>query len=355
VNILNSSIKLPNKMKRVFFLIWLVIWVNMLSAQKTATINEQSLDLSLQRIEKEIARLSLISGGIVGISAVHAETGKRIIQNDQIPFPMASCYKIPIAIELLAKVDSGIYILDQLIEIEINDMHPGSGMIAERFNFPNSLKPGVALSIRNLLELMLLISDNSAADICLRLAGGPGAVNACMKRMGIEGLRIDRPTSFMIAELFGITMDKNEPWSKALFDSLVQNVKPENEIPDTRRFDGDLQDTSTPNAMSNLLLKLLKEPILKPQSKALLLDIMKRCETGLTRLKGLLPPDTEVMHKTGSIAMTANDVGIITLPGDGGHVVISVLIKSSEKGIPDRERAIAEVSRTIYDYFILNH
>jgi beta-lactamase class A len=82
---------------------------------------------------------------------------------------------------------------------------------------------------------------------------------------------------------------------------------------------------------------------------------MKRCETGLTRIKGLLPPDTEIMHKTGSIAMTANDVGIITLPGDGGHVVISVFVKSSEKGIPDRERAIAEVSRTIYDYFIMHH
>jgi beta-lactamase class A len=81
---------------------------------------------------------------------------------------------------------------------------------------------------------------------------------------------------------------------------------------------------------------------------------MRRCETGLTRIKGSLPPGTEVMHKTGTIGMTTNDVGIVTLPGDGGHVVISVFVKSSEKEIPDRERAIAEVSRAVYDYFLFN-
>lgn len=342
-------------MKRVLLLMCLVITASVLLAQKPATTYKPALDVSVQRIDTEIARLSLISGGIVGISAIHAETGKRIIQNDQVPFPMASCIKVPIAIELLTKVDSGIYSLDQLIEIEKNDLHPGSGLITERFNWPNSRKPGVALSIRSLLELMLLISDNSAADICLKLAGGPKAVNDCMKRLNIEGLHVDRPTSFMIAEWFGMKMDKNKQWSYTLFDSLAKNLMPENEIPDSRKFDSDLQDTSTPEAMSNLLLLLLKEPILKPESKALLLDIMKRCETGLTRIKGLLPPDTEIMHKTGSIAMTTNDVGIITLPGDGGHIVISVFVKSSEKGIPDRERAIAEVSRTIYDYFIMHH
>ncbi|MEJ0054612.1 MAG: serine hydrolase [Bacteroidota bacterium] len=60
------------------------------------------------------------------------------------------------------------------------------------------------------------------------------------------------------------------------------------------------------------------------------------------------------MHKTGTIGMTTNDVGIITLPNGGGHVVISVFVKSSEKEIPERERAIAEVSRAVYDYFLLN-
>lgn len=117
-------------------------------------------------------------------------------------------------------------------------------------------------------------------------------------------------------------------------------------------FDSDGRDTSTPEAMSGLLMKLYTQPILKPETKTLLLDVMRRCETGLTRLKGVLPPNTEVMHKTGTIGMTANDVGIMTLPGDAGHVVISVFTKSSEKPLPERERAIAEVARALHDYFL---
>lgn len=94
---------------------------------------------------------------------------------------------------------------------------------------------------------------------------------------------------------------------------------------------------------------------LKPESRQLLLDIMRRCETGLTRLKGALPPNTEVMHKTGTIGMTANDVGIVTLPGNAGHLVIAVFTKSSEKPIEERERAIAEVTRLLHDYFLLTY
>jgi beta-lactamase class A len=341
-------------MRKVFLLTCLTLIVSVILAQKPSKTSTPAPDQGSQRIEQEIARLSLISGGMVGISAIHLETGKSINQNEKVPFPMASCFKVPIAIELLTRVDSGFFSLDQMIEIEKSDMHPGSGLIADRFNWPNTVKPGIALSVRSLLELMLLISDNSAADICLRLAGGPAAVNAGMKRLNIEGLHVDRSTSIMIAEWLGINMDKNSPWSQVLYDSLTKNITADDVPILSKKFDIDLQDTSTPEAMTDLLLKLYTQPVLKPESKNLLLDIMRRCETGLTRIKGLLPENTEIIHKTGTIGMTTNDVGIITLPEDAGHVVISVFVKSSEKEVPDRERAIAEVSRLIFDYFILN-
>lgn len=324
------------------------------TAQKSKSPVAPVVDLPKQRIEQEIARLSTFSGGVLGVSAIHVESGKKIVQNGQQSFPMASSYKVPIAIELLTKIDSGKYSLDQLIEIQKEDLHPGSGMLSERFNWPNSLKPGVALSVRSLIELMLLISDNSATDVCLRLAGGPSAVNACMKRWGIQGLRVDRPTSILISDWLGLSFDSFQKWDPILFDSLSKKLTPLQQKVSSKTFDSDIKDTSTPEAMSALLLKLYTQPLLKPESKILLLDIMRRCETGLTRLKGLLPKDTELMHKTGTIGMTTNDVGIMTLPGDAGHVVISVFVKSSEKEIPERERAIAEVARAIHDYFVFN-
>lgn len=334
-------------------LILAMISVTNLQAQsKKAPTPVPAIDQGKLRVEQEIARLSKVSGGVLGVSAIHVETGKRIIQNGQDRFPMASSYKIPIAIELFNKIDSGVYKLDQLIEITRSDLHPGSGMISERFNWPNSLTPGVALSVRSLLELMLLISDNSATDVCLRLAGGPSAVNACMKRLGVTGIRVDRPTSILIADWLGIKTNPNEAWSLAKFDSLAGLITEEQQKATSLVFDADPKDTSTPDGMSDLLLKLYTKPILKAESKTLLLDILRRCETGLTRLKGLLPQGTEVMHKTGTIGMTTNDVGIMTLPGDGGHVVISVFVKSSTKEIPERERAIAEVARALHDYFL---
>src|SRR5258708_27827307 len=92
--------------------------------------------------------------------------------------------------------------------------------------------------------------------------------------------------------------------------------------------------------------------VMKHESADLLLDIMRRCQTGQTRLKGILPEATEVAHKTGSIGGTTNDVGIVTLPDNTGHVAIAVFVKSSDKPVSPRERAIAEISRTAHDFFL---
>ncbi len=343
----------PMNYYRGILFVTLLIGGFSLPAQKRKP-DPASPDISLVRLEQEVARLSTLSGGVVGVTAIHVESGKRFSQNGQVRFPMASSYKIPIAIQLLTKVDSGKFNLDQLVEVTKADLHPGSGMISDRFNWPNALKPGLALSVRSLMELMLLISDNSATDICLRLAGGPSSVNACMKRLGISGLSVDRPTSYLIADWLGVSMDPKQPWSTGRFDTLAKALTEEKMKVSSRLFDADLKDTSTPEAMSSLLMKLYTGNPLKPETKDLLLDIMRRCETGLTRLKGSLPPNTEVMHKTGTIGMTANDVGIMTLPGDAGHVVISVFTKSSEKPLPERERVIAEVTRAVHDYFVFN-
>jgi beta-lactamase class A len=79
---------------------------------------------------------------------------------------------------------------------------------------------------------------------------------------------------------------------------------------------------------------------------------MRRCRTGEARLRGILPEGTEIAHKTGTIGRTTNDVGIITLPDSAGHVAIAVFVKSSEKDVPARERTIAEIARSVHDFFL---
>src|SRR2546428_8025176 len=203
------------------------------------------------------------------------------------------------------------------------------------------------------MELMLLISDNSATDVLLRTAGGAQAVTARMRALGIDGINVNRSTARLIADWVGVkNLPPEDQWSPAVFDSAFAAVQPEERKAAAKRFGADPRDTSTPNAMATLLERIFRKDVLKPESAALLLDIMHRCRTGETRLRGLLPQGTEIAHKTGSIGGTTNDVGIVTLPDNAGHVAIAVFVKSPEKEVIARERAIAEIAPAVHDFFL---
>ena len=305
------------------------------------------IDASLARLERAMARGSTIAGGMVGATAIHIETGRTVSLNGDEPFPMASTYKVPIAIELLTRADAGTLRLDETIDLTPADLHPGSGTLTALFS-----QPGVSLSIRNLMELMLRISDNSATDRLLTRAGGSEGVTARMRTLGIEGIRVDRPTAVLIADRYGASLPAPETWTTEVFEQAFDAQSDEARAAAAIEFDLDPRDTATPNAFAGLLARLYQGELVSADGTALLLDIMERCLTGANRLKGLLPAGTAVAHKTGSISGTANDVGIITLPESAGHVAIAVLMKSSDRSSADRDRAIAEIARAVYDYFL---
>jgi beta-lactamase class A len=314
----------------------------------STTASHPANDPGLHRLEREIARLSTVSGGVAGVTAIHLETGRRVSMNGSEKFPMASTFKVPIAVQLLTRIDKGEVRLDQMIDIKQSDLHPGSGTLADLFN-----KGGLALSVRNLMELMLLISDNSATDLMLRTAGGAEAVTARMRALGIEGINVNRSTAQLIADWIGVTnLPPEDQWNPAVFSLAFNAVKPEDQKAAAKKFEMDPRDTSTPDGMAALLERVYRKDLLKPESAELLLDIMRRCRTGETRLRGLLPAGTEIAHKTGTIGGTTNDVGIITLPDDAGHVAIAVFVKSSDKDVSARERAIAEIARAVHDFFL---
>jgi beta-lactamase class A len=115
-------------------------------------------------------------------------------------------------------------------------------------------------------------------------------------------------------------------------------------------FEADALDKAAPKAMLRFLVMLAEGDLLDKQHTDCLLDVMSRTVTGPDRIKGLLPQGTPVAHKTGSIGGVANDVGYITLP-DKRRLAIVVFTKSSQTAPPQRERAIAEVARTLFEYY----
>ena len=304
---------------------------------------------SLLSLELELTRLGELSGGTMGVGVIHIESGRRVYVNNNERYPMASTYKVPIAVQLLKRVQMKEITLDQMVEVQTYDLHPGSGTLSRLF-----INPGVILSVRNLLELMMLISDNSATDIMLDTAGGSKRVNAILKKNRISGMSVDRPTVQLIADWIGVDISEEKEFSNKDFIKTYESLSKEEMENANRAFSRNKQDTSTPEAMAVLLEKIWKKEILNPKMSELLIDIMGRCKTGEDRLKGMLPEETFVAHKTGTIGTTTNDVGIIELPRNKGHVVVAAFVKDSELEIPERERAIAHAARAVHDYFLFN-
>lgn len=314
----------------------------------TTTAIAPAGDPALESLAREVERLSRGSAGVVGLSALHLPTGRRIALRGGERFPMASSYKVPVAVELLRRIDAGELLLDQMVALKPSDLHPGSGTLSGLFN-----KPGVSLSIRNLLELMLLISDNAATDVLLERAGGGAAVTARMKALGIDGIDVSRPTLHLIADWAGLkALPRESDWSPDLWGRLFQAVPEAERKAAAEAFDKDPRDTSTPDAMVELLARIQRKSLHKPETAELLLDVMRRCQTGEHRLRGLLPDGAIVAHKTGTIGGTTNDVGILTLPQGAGHVAIAAFVKSSAKTVAEREKVIAQLARAVHDFFL---
>jgi beta-lactamase class A len=300
-------------------------------------------------VEAQIARIARTSGGEVGVLARHLETGASLALNDGASFPMASTFKIAVAGAVLAQVDAGRLSLQQMIPVDPSLVLSSEG-IAETFPFP-----GVSASVRNLIESMLTHSDNTATNVLTQLAEGPAAVTAWVKSVGVEGMRIDGDTNGIVGRFYGLPPG-GEPVEAQLKKLIAANPGlGDMESKPNAAFDDDPRDTATPKAMVLLLSKIVDAHVLSPGGTEVLLGSMERCVTGLKRLRGMLPPGTEVRDKTGTIGGTVNDVGIITLPDGRGRVAIAVFIKKSAKPFEEREQVIAQIARSVYDYMLIEN
>lgn len=298
-----------------------------------------------QESEKVSIALKNVSEGLVGhigVAAQDMNTGKRVFLNGDDPFPMASTYKIAIAVTLLNKVEMGELSLTDMIEIH-DDEWVLSDIIASNF-----IHQGVTLSVANLIEVMITHSDNTATNVAQRLAGGATIINEHMMLLGIKGMHIDRTTSDYSRDFYG-----QEPGRKNMTEA-IKNLSLDPGIANDPQpeFEADAKDKSSPRAMLHLLTLIHEGKVINKENTAFLLGVMSRTVTGPKRLRGLLPANTPVAHKTGTLGGISNDVGYITMP-DGHKFAIVVFTRGSDTPLADRDRAIAEVSRTLYDYFIL--
>jgi beta-lactamase class A len=326
----------------VFFVFLLGIWHIGLSSQE-----QPSKPTGIERLKVQIEGVIQGVEEKVGVAIKHLESGEELYLNGDINFPMASVFKIPIFVEVMAQVKDGKLSLEEEIRIQKPDQHMGSGMLSDLD------APGIALSIRNLINLMMFISDNSATDILLTRVGAEN-VNARMRQLGITDITVNRTCQHLIMDYLGMDHAKYQGLSlhEVLTDyRMMREENPETVAKAKTNFSSILKDQSTPRAMNKLLELIFQRKIIDEASCDFIIEVMLECQTGRGRIKGDLPRGAKVAHKTGTIGGTVNDSGIIYLPDGMGHVAISLFTKDMDIDTGDVEEIIAQISRFVYDYF----
>jgi beta-lactamase class A len=297
------------------------------------------------------AKLRAITSDIparCGVVAKHLGNGAIARVNPDERVPLLSVVKLPVAIVVLDGVDQGRWSLDTPITLLPHDMHP-RGMLGDRYP-----RGGGPVNLYKLIRLMILFSDNSAADALMRLVGGGPVVTAWLERHGIHDLRVDRTERDLGDDWYGLTPGID------MLESAEEIREVRAQVPEAvhdsaaRAMLLDPRDTGTAAACVHLLERLWRGRLLSEAMTDTLESLLARCRTAPDRLPGMLPKGTPVARKTGTggvsegVTVAVNDVGVIRLP-NGDNVAIAVLIGESREPVRRADRTIARIARTVFD------
>ena len=229
--------------------------------------------------------------------------------------PLQSVFKLPLGVAVLEEVETGRLQLDEPIHFLQSDTYPGTYSPLQDAH-PDG---NIDVPLRELLRLTLVYSDNTAADILLRILGGPVAV-----QRSLDALRL--PT---------IHVRDSE---RALHDD--QHLQ--------------YRNNAEPAAMVALLRRLADNSPLNAAHTKLLLTWMSDSPVGAHRIRAGLPAGTVLAHRTGTsgekdgLAPATNDVGLITLP-DGRRLALAIFVTDARADEATRDAVIARITRVIYD------
>jgi beta-lactamase class A len=229
--------------------------------------------------------------------------------------PMQSVFKLPLALTVLHQVEQGALSLNQPVRFLPEDRILPHVYSPLQDKYPEA---GIDVPLQELLRLAVSLSDNVAADILLRLAGGPKAVNTYIAALKIRGFHLQ-----------------------------------DNEAVLHHEVSAQYRNWFEPAGAVQLLRQISDKSPLTSQHTDLLLGWMTPA-LPTKRLEGDLPAGVRVAHKSGTsdvhdgVAHATNDIGLIPLP-DGRRIAIAVFVTDSTADQDTREKVIARIGRAAYD------
>jgi beta-lactamase class A len=237
----------------------------------------------------------------VGVAAIQFET------NDS----------FPLALTVMHLAENGKINLNEKVLIK-PAMWKQFGWSPLKARYPGD---SLFISIDSLIMYSISYSDNLSCDKLFEVIGGTKVANDFIHKIGCKNIQIK-------------------------FTEIEMNVSHETMH----------ENNSSPYEMSLLLKKFYKGKIVNKKNREKLLHYLTVNFTSNTRLKGALPKEIIVAHKTGTgsldttIIDACNDVGIIYLP-NGNHLMVSIFVMNSKEKYETTEKLIAILTKEIFEFY----
>ena len=294
-------------------------------------------------LESDISRIIDNSGAEMGLSALHLESGQRIDVDAGRVFPLCSVLKIPVLVEAFRQIEEGLFTLDDRWQLTTAEKNLPSGILV-------FFDDGLAPTVRDLLILMIIISDNTATDMVMNRLGA-GSVTSTMHSLGLTDIYVP----MTIRQIFDDLLPSADPTQ----DMLALATAPRNRTGRSYSLGPD-NDVGTPAALTELLARIWRGELVSRASCDAMLEILLKQQLN-DRLPRYLPPGTRCAHKTGTLPGIRNDSGII-YAGGTSHVAVTLFSRwdaaaAADDPIANKETPIAidsafgRIGRLLYDTF----
>ena len=297
-----------------------VVAANVIAA--ATMMNAQQQPTPLQRVTASIERTTRSMNATWGIYVKSLETSEEIAIDADRQMETMSTIKIPLMVEVLEQIKAGKFALTDRYTFVQADSQPGTGTIQR-------LDPGAVMTVKDLITMMIIVSDNTATEVLYRMVGGPEAVNRRMDALGLKNTR---------------ALNVPSRW----FPSLRS-------APTTEQFyrEGKYPfGLTTPREMGRLLEMMERGTLVDKNASELMLRIM-RGQLYRTRIPRYVSGYT-IPHKTGDfLPFVGDDVGMLEAPGR--TIVISVFTGNHFGSGEALENAIGLVAKDVADYFAYRH
>lgn len=271
-----------------------------IAARRAAELASQMpfpLGARMTELEERIATMALLPNLKTGLFVVEPDTGRYLNLDANRSYSAASMIKLPILVRIFQAIDAGEIKPEQILLVRHDLKGGGSGFLQWR---PDNTK----ISLKETMELMMVISDNTATNMLIDVLGGKEKFNGEFVKWGMRNTTINN-------------------W---LPDLTGTNI-------------------TSPYDLSLLLAKVDAGQLITPASRARMFEILEHNKHRMLLPAGI-PPGTKIADKTGDIGKLVGDAGIITAK-DGKRYI---MVASVERPHNDRRanNLIRHLSKEVY-------